>query len=70
MSEPLSLPPVNRDHDPLLCDHGVFAQFQGPQGVIELSVLCEQMVGHQGSHFAEGAGTWTDEDDSEIILPG
>lgn len=60
MAEPLALPPVNRAEDPLLCSHGVYATFQGPQGQIELSVLCERMVGHLGPHFAEGAGEWTD----------
>lgn len=60
MSEPLSLPPVNRAEDPLLCSHGVWAAFNGPQGDVELSVLCELMVGHMGDHFAEGAGYWSD----------
>lgn len=68
MSEPLSLPPVNRAEDPLLCSHGVFATFQSPQGQVELSVLCELGVGHPGDHYAEGAGGWTDTDESEIIL--
>lgn len=62
------MPPVNRDHDPLMCDRGVWAVFQGPQGEVELSILCEKIVGHPGPHFAEGAGTWVDEDISEIIL--
>lgn len=69
MSERLSLPPVNRAEDPLLCSHGVWATFQGPHGEIELSVLCEKIVGHPGDHWAEGAGHWTDTDESEITLP-
>lgn len=56
----ITIPPVNRAEDPLLCSHGVFATFDGPDGEVELSVLCELMVGHNGLHFAEGAGEWTD----------
>ena len=51
---------VNRDYDPLLCDHGVFAIFNGPGGNLELQVLCELIPGHDGDHWALGAGSWTD----------
>jgi hypothetical protein len=57
----LALPPVNRASDPFLCNHGVAATFDGPQGQITLSLLCELPVGHDGNHYAEGAGAWVDE---------
>lgn len=56
----IELPPVNRGPDPLLCEHGVYSVFQGPEGEIQLSVLCELVVGHPGDHWAEGAGNWVD----------
>lgn len=70
-SAPLKLPPVNRDHDPLMCDRGVFALFQGANGAqVEVSILCELIAGHEGDHFAEGAGGWVDDDISVVNWPG
>jgi hypothetical protein len=54
-----------------MCDRGVFALFQGANGAqVEVSILCELIAGHEGDHFAEGAGGWVDDDISVVNWPG
>ena len=58
----ITLPPVNRGFDPLLCPHGMAATYMNDKdgSTVTVSVLCELIVGHEGMHFAPDVGDWDD----------